>query len=379
MKTAPEAALAPTPVPEAAIAAATAPALATASATDASATLTVLFDGACPLCRREIAHFKGLADRCIDSVLCFVDISAEGEGGSTYAVDRAKLLARFHVQRADGSRLDGPAAFVAMWSRLPGWGWLGRLAQFPGVLGLLEVAYRGFLMVRPMLQALARRLETLQVAARPHVAASMRDAATATVAARATVAHANSTAVTSLARTSLSRHLVRELRSDHAGETGAVQIYRGIQWVARRRQDAELLAFAHRHGEAEAEHLLLVEGWLSPVQRSRLLLPWRVAGWMTGALPAMTGQRAVYATIAAVETFVDQHYQQQIDHLQAHGGPEGLLPLLLRCQADEQHHRDEAAALAPPTHGSRKSWVLKLWCALVGSGSAAAVMLARRI
>jgi hypothetical protein len=27
-------------------------------------------------------------------------------------------------------------------------------------------------------------------------------------------------------------------------------------------------------------------------------------------------------------------------------GPEGLLPLLLRCQADEQHQRDESAALA---------------------------------
>jgi demethoxyubiquinone hydroxylase (CLK1/Coq7/Cat5 family) len=173
--------------------------------------------------------------------------------------------------------------------------------------------------------------------------------------------------------------LVRELRSDHAGETGAVQIYRGIQWAARRRRDAELLAFAQRHREAEAEHLRLIEAWLPPAQRSRLLLPWRVAGWVTGALPGLAGQRAVYATIAAVETFVDQHYQQQIDHLRAYGGPEGLLPLLLHCQADELHHRDEAAALATRASGSRNLWLLNLWCALVGSGSAAAVMLARRI
>jgi demethoxyubiquinone hydroxylase (CLK1/Coq7/Cat5 family) len=104
-----------------------------------------------------------------------------------------------------------------------------------------------------------------------------------------------------------------------------------------------------------------------------------VAGWVTGALPGLAGQRAVYATIAAVETFVDQHYQQQIDHLRAHGGPEGLLPLLLHCQADEQHHRDEAAALATRASGSSNLWLLNLWCALVGCGSAAAVMLARRI
>ncbi len=169
--------------------------------------------------------------------------------------------------------------------------------------------------------------------------------------------------------------MVRELRSDHAGETGAVYIYKGITAVARWRQDAQLLAFAKEHGDTEAEHLRLLEAWLPAYSPSRLLLPWRMAGWLTGALPALFGRRAVYGTIAAVETFVDVHYQQQIDHLQVHGGPEGLLPLLLRCQADEQHHRDEAAALAAP----RTHWLLQLWCSVVGSGSAFAVVLARRI
>ncbi len=169
--------------------------------------------------------------------------------------------------------------------------------------------------------------------------------------------------------------MVRELRSDHAGETGAVFIYQGITTVARWRQDTELLAFARQHGETETEHLRLIEDWLPAESRSRLLLPWRMAGWLTGTLPALFGRRAVYGTIAAVETFVDVHYQQQIDHLRQHGGPEGLLPLLQRCQADEQHHRDEAAALAGP----HTPWFLRLWCAVVGSGSAAAVVLARRI
>jgi ubiquinone biosynthesis monooxygenase Coq7 len=146
----------------------------------------------------------------------------------------------------------------------------------------------------------------------------------------------------------LSRHMVRELRSDHAGETGAVFIYKGITAVARWRQDAQLLAFARQHGDTEAEHLRLMEDWLPAERRSRLLVPWRMAGWLTGALPALFGRRAVYSTIAAVETFVDVHYQQQINHLQQHGGPDGLLPLLLHCQADEQHHRDEAAGLAGP-------------------------------
>ena len=140
--------------------------------------------------------------------------------------------------------------------------------------------------------------------------------------------------------------MVRKLRSDHASKTGAVFIFKGITAVARWREDAELRAFAREHGDTRAEHLRLVEEWLPYSRRSRLLVPWRMAGWLTGALPALFVRRAVYGTIAAVENFVDMHYQQQIEHLQVHGGPESLLPLLRHCQADEQHHRDEAAALA---------------------------------
>jgi len=315
--------------------------------------LTVLYDGGCPLCRREIAHVKGLAQRQGDNALCFLDISAGGDSNAAYAADRATLLERFHVQQADGSRLHGARAFVAMWSRLPGWRWLARLARLPGMLAVLEIAYRGFLRVRPTLQALAHRWEPSPGATEPST-----DPATDPTPAP-----------------HLSQHWVRELRSDHAGETGAVCIYNGIAAVARWRGDAQLLAFAKRHGEAEAEHLQLVEAWLPAAQRSRLLGPWRLAGWLTGALPALAGRRAVYATIAAVETFVDQHYQQQIDPLTRDGGPEGLLPLLVRCQADERHHRDEAAALA----GTSLPRVLRAWCGVVGAGSAAAVVLARRV
>lgn len=313
--------------------------------TETTDTLTVLYDGECPLCRREIAHVKGLAERRSDSALCFIDISREAVSDPTHAADRSMLLARFHVQRADGSRLDGAAAFVAMWDRLPGWRWLARMARLPGMLTLMELAYRVFLHLRPVLQAVARRLDAIP----------------------------NTSPEADVRRPS--GYLERELRSDHAGETGAVYIYRGIGSVARWRADSALIDFAERHGATEAEHLRLIETLQPAVRRSYLLGPWRVAGWLTGAIPALFGRRAVYATIAAVETFVDRHYQQQIDYLERHGDPEGLLPLLLRCQADECHHRDEAAALA----GGSPSRPLRAWCTLVGKGSAAAVVLARRI
>lgn len=124
--------------------------------------LIVLFDGECPLCRREIAHLRKLAQRTEDNTLCFRDISAGGDEKIADPQERTVLLARFHVQRADGSRIDGAAAFVTLWGRLPGWRWLARLARIPGMLPLMERAYSGFLRVRPSLQRLARRLESSQ-------------------------------------------------------------------------------------------------------------------------------------------------------------------------------------------------------------------------
>ncbi|WP_108508637.1 demethoxyubiquinone hydroxylase family protein [Polynucleobacter acidiphobus] len=178
------------------------------------------------------------------------------------------------------------------------------------------------------------------------------------------------------AQAELTPHLIRELRSDHAGETGAVYIYQGIITIAQIYRNQELVTFAKHHLKTEEEHLQLVEEWLESSNRSRLLGPWRMAGWLTGAIPALFGSKSVYATIAAVETFVDRHYQEQIDHMQSVGGPKELLSLLQRCQADEQHHRDEAKDLI---QSNPPGLVLAAWCMVVGIGSKLAVSLARRI
>ncbi len=73
--------------------------------------------------------------------------------------DQARYMARFHVQLQDGRMVSGAAAFVALWLVMPGWRWLGRIARLPGVTPALELAYRGFLKLRPGLQQLARRAE----------------------------------------------------------------------------------------------------------------------------------------------------------------------------------------------------------------------------
>ena len=110
--------------------------------------LTVWFDGACPLCRREIALLQRLDRR---GAIHFVDV-ADGALESC-PVDHADLLARFHASE-DGRVVSGAAAFAAMWRAIPLLRPLGLLARNGLILSLLERLYRGFLRIRPRLQRL---------------------------------------------------------------------------------------------------------------------------------------------------------------------------------------------------------------------------------
>lgn len=123
---------------------------------DASAPpLTVLYDGACPLCRREISIYRRLQP---NTPVCFADVSdpaAPLPSGST----REQLLARFHVRDSDGQLLGGAQAFLALWAALPGWRWLARIGQLPGTAWAMERLYRFFLRWRPALQRRVSRLD----------------------------------------------------------------------------------------------------------------------------------------------------------------------------------------------------------------------------
>jgi predicted DCC family thiol-disulfide oxidoreductase YuxK len=109
--------------------------------------VTVWFDGGCPLCRREIALMRRLDRR---ERIDFVDVSGDAAAAGCPA-DRDALLARFHAREGD-RLLSGAAAFAAMWRAIPLLRPLGEAARFPPFLALLELAYRGFLKVRPALQ-----------------------------------------------------------------------------------------------------------------------------------------------------------------------------------------------------------------------------------
>lgn len=179
--------------------------------------------------------------------------------------------------------------------------------------------------------------------------------------------------ITQLSASGVSREFEQELRCSHAGETGAVWIYRGILATRPR---GELLTFARDHLAGETRHLRFFDQ-LQCCYRPSLMLPlWRMAGFLTGFLPALFGSHAVFATIETVETFVDRHYQQQLRALQpgAHRDAErAILAGFEQCRLDEVHHRDDAKQ----RRAAEPNTALRLWVSLVGAGSSSAVRLAR--
>jgi len=106
---------------------------------------TVYFDGACPVCRREIAHYQ--RQRGAEAI-AWVDASSCDQAELGSGLDRTAALNRLHVRQGDGSLASGSTAFVAIWRRLPAFAWLATLASLPPMPAVLDGGYWIFLRVR---------------------------------------------------------------------------------------------------------------------------------------------------------------------------------------------------------------------------------------
>lgn len=115
--------------------------------------VTVFFDGACPLCVKEISLLKRLDKR---ERIAFVDVSPP-DAAEFCPIDRQKLLARFHVERPDGRLIDGAEAFTEAYAQIPGLSWVRVIGRFAPIRAALNGLYAVFLKVRPSLQRLVRK------------------------------------------------------------------------------------------------------------------------------------------------------------------------------------------------------------------------------
>lgn len=105
-------------------------------------TLCILYNGACPICAREIAHYRRLARRH-GAAVDFQDLNTSDLAAWGVSADaaRRRLHARLlHDSRGEW-RGDGLPAFRALWARLPGWRWLAWLTGLPLIRPLAALVY----------------------------------------------------------------------------------------------------------------------------------------------------------------------------------------------------------------------------------------------
>lgn len=116
--------------------------------------VTVFYDGACPLCVREIGFYRKCnnaeAVDWIDVSKCADDIVAPG-------LSKADAMARFHVVGADGALVSGGDAFREVWRVLPAFRVWSRLFRARPFAWMLNKAYDMFLTIRPALQTVLLR------------------------------------------------------------------------------------------------------------------------------------------------------------------------------------------------------------------------------
>ena len=167
------------------------------------------------------------------------------------------------------------------------------------------------------------------------------------------------------------------LRVDHAGEHGAVAIYRGQQAVfAGAPHKARMAGLLAEMEAGEAHHLetfdrLLTERRVRPTVFSPL---WHAAGWTLGAATALMGERAAMACTSAVESVIEGHYKEQADALADDEAEAETRETFLAFREDELEHHDTAIA-----EGAERAPGYRMLAGVIRAGCRAAIKVTERL
>ncbi|KRB52152.1 MAG: demethoxyubiquinone hydroxylase family protein [Pseudomonadota bacterium] len=173
----------------------------------------------------------------------------------------------------------------------------------------------------------------------------------------------------------VSARLAEILRVDHAGELGAVHIYRGQRAVLGAAKGHERIAGQLEEMEGhEAVHLARFDQLLNQHQvRPTVMTPlWRAAAFTLGAGTALLGEKAAHACTEAVENVIEQHYASQIAELE--GRDPELAAELSKFRDEELAHRDHAVE-----EGARDAPGYPILSAVIRAGCKAAIKISEKL
>ncbi len=101
----------------------------------------LFYDGGCPLCRKEIAHYRRL-DR--QQRIHWVDIQQDSELLNSNGISLPQAMARIHALTAQGEICTGVEAFMLIWRELPYYRVLPKLIAKLHLTNVLELLYQRF-------------------------------------------------------------------------------------------------------------------------------------------------------------------------------------------------------------------------------------------
>lgn len=135
--------------------------------------------------------------------------------------------------------------------------------------------------------------------------------------------------------------IARILKVNHAGEYGAIRIYKGqlhiAKWLYRDLVPdlSEILEHEIKHCKQFAEYM--------PIRKTRpcgMIKFWGLGGYILGVITAIMGRNSIMVCTKAVETAVHVHLQDQINYLD--GKDSALKKLIEDIQIEELQHLDFA-------------------------------------
>jgi predicted DCC family thiol-disulfide oxidoreductase YuxK len=103
--------------------------------------LTVLYDGGCSLCAREIVHYRRLESLIS---IAWIDITRDPDKLHTFGLDFPTVMAEFHVIDQDGRLYKGADGFLKLWSELPYYRYLSFFCRALALQGLMHRYYSRF-------------------------------------------------------------------------------------------------------------------------------------------------------------------------------------------------------------------------------------------
>lgn len=141
----------------------------------------------------------------------------------------------------------------------------------------------------------------------------------------------------------------RILKVDHAGEQGAVNIYRAQIFMARWTAPAlvdELREF--KSHEERHRALFWAELQRRGVRRCRSYWLCGIGGWVLGCMTGLLGRHAISATTVAVERVVLRHLKAQLHKLS--GKDQAAVDVISQIVEEEQLHHDQSASHVRTDH-----------------------------